>query len=58
MHTRTLLRVFLDTCRAVQLLHTCLVKFKLSGTVASYNIPGTSVRTGALPDWAAFQSSG
>ena len=35
VHMRTLLRAFLDTCRAVQLLHACLVKFKLSGTVVA-----------------------
>ena len=28
-----MLRAFLKTCRAVQLLHACVVKFKVSGTV-------------------------
>ena len=31
---RKMLRAFLKTCRAVQLLHACVVKFKVSGTVA------------------------
>ena len=35
MRTRKMLRAFLKTCRAVQLLHACVVKFKVSGTVAS-----------------------
>ena len=30
---RKMLRAFLKTCRAVQLLHACVVKFKVSGTV-------------------------
>ena len=34
MRTRKMLRAFLKTCRAVQLLHTCVIKFKVSGTVA------------------------
>ena len=29
-----MLRAFLKTCRAVQLLHVCVVKSKVSGTVA------------------------
>ena len=33
MRTRKMLRAFLKTCRAVQLLHACVVKFKVSGTV-------------------------
>ena len=35
VRTRKMLRAFLKTCRAVQLLHACVVKFKVSGTVAS-----------------------
>ena len=31
--TRKMLREFLKTCQAVQLLHACVVKFKVSGTV-------------------------
>ena len=34
VRTRKMLRAFLKTCRAVQLLHACVVKFKVSGTVA------------------------
>ena len=33
VRTRKMLRAFLKTCRAVQLLHACVVKFKVSGTV-------------------------
>ena len=33
VRTRKMLRAFLKTCRAMQLLHTCVVKFKVSGTV-------------------------
>ena len=33
VRTRKILRAFLKTCRAVQLLHACVVKFKVSGTV-------------------------
>ena len=33
MRTRKILRAFLETCRRVQLLHACVVKFKVSGTV-------------------------
>ena len=33
MRTRKMLRAFLKTCRAVQLLHASVVKFKVSGTV-------------------------
>ena len=36
MRTRKMLRAFLKTCRAVQLLHACVIKFKVSGTVASW----------------------
>ena len=35
VRTRKMLRAFLKTCRAVQLLHACVVKFKVSGTVCS-----------------------
>ena len=31
---RKMLRAFLKTCRAVQLLHACVVKFKVNSTVA------------------------
>ena len=31
--TRKMLRAFLKTRRAVQLLHACVIKFKVSGTV-------------------------
>ena len=34
MRTRKMLWAFLKTCRAVQLLHACVVKFKVSGTVS------------------------
>ena len=34
VRTRKMLRAFLKTCQAVQLLHACVVKFKVSGTVA------------------------
>ena len=33
VRTRKMLRAFLKTCRAVQLLHACIIKFKVSGTV-------------------------
>ena len=33
VRTRKMLRAFLKTCQAVQLLHACVVKFKVSGTV-------------------------
>ena len=33
VHTRKMLQAFLKTCRAMQLLHACVVKFKVSGTV-------------------------
>ena len=33
VRTRKMLRAFLKTCRAVQLLHACVIKFKVSGTV-------------------------
>ena len=33
VRTRKMLQAFLKTCRAVQLLHACVVKFKVSGTV-------------------------
>ena len=35
---RKMLREFLKTCRAVQLLHACVVKFKVSGTVLGPSI--------------------
>ena len=35
VRTRKILWAFLKTCRAVQLLHACVVKFKVSGTVVS-----------------------
>ena len=38
MRTRKMLRAFLKTCRAVQLLHACVVKFKVSGTVLAVNL--------------------
>ena len=41
--TRKMLRAFLKMCRAVQLLHACVVKFKVSGTVASYGRCNTAV---------------
>ena len=33
VRTRKMLWAFLKTCQAVQLLHACVVKFKVSGTV-------------------------
>ena len=33
VRTRKMLRAFLKMCQAVQLLHACVVKFKVSGTV-------------------------
>ena len=39
MRTRKMLCAFLKTCRAVQLLHACVVKFKVSGTVVVIIIP-------------------
>ena len=38
VRTWKMLRAFLKTCRAVQLLHACVVKFKVSGTVATFTI--------------------
>ena len=34
VRTQKMLRAFLKACRAVQLLHACVVKFKVSGTVS------------------------
>ena len=34
VRTRKMLQAFLKTCRAVQLLHVCVIKFKVNGTVA------------------------
>ena len=39
VRTRNMLRAFLKTCQAVQLLHACVVKFKVSGTVANWLYP-------------------
>ena len=36
VRTRKMLRAFLKTCQAVQLLHVCVVKFKVSGTVSNF----------------------
>ena len=36
VRTPKMLCAFLKTCRAVQLLHACVVKFKVSGTVCIY----------------------
>ena len=36
VRTRKMLRAFLKTCRAVQLLHACVVKFRVSGTVVTH----------------------
>ena len=33
-----MLRAFLKTCRALQLLHACVVRFKVSGTVAGRHV--------------------
>ena len=38
VRTRKMLQAFLKTCRAVQLLHACVVKFKVSGTVYHYSL--------------------
>ena len=35
VRTRKMLRAFSKTCRAVQLLHACVVKVKVSGTVVN-----------------------
>ena len=35
VRTQKILWAFLETCRAVQLLHACVVKFKVSGTVCT-----------------------
>ena len=41
VRTWKMLRAFLKTCRAVQLLHACVVKFRVSGTVSLTRVQHT-----------------